>query len=192
MIYMSALVQSFSMVAIAEIGDKTQLLSILLAARFQKIFPIIAGILIATLANHALIAYLGNHLNTWLNPQWVALGASLLFIGIGLWALVPDDAPELKPAGTQGAFMASLVAFFFAEMGDKTQLATLTLGAQYHDMTMVILGTTLGMLAANIPAVYLGEVVLQKVPLKAVRIIASLLFIGFGIYGLTQYYSPIS
>lgn len=188
---MSALVQSFTLVAVAEIGDKTQLLSILLAARYQKFWPIIAGILVATLINHAAVAWAGNAMGNWLDPQTLNLGASLLFIVIGLWTLIPDEAPtENFKSGS--AFLASIVAFFLAEMGDKTQLATLTLGAEYSAMGMVILGTTLGMLAANIPAVLCGETIVSRWPLKTIRIIACLLFIGFGIYGLYSYFTPDS
>lgn len=190
-IFMSVLVQSFSLVAIAEIGDKTQLLSILLAARFRTFWPIIAGILVATLINHAAVAWVGNQMGGWLDPKTLNLGSSLLFIAIGLWTLIPDEAPA-ENFKSGGAFIASLVAFFFAEMGDKTQLATLTLGAEYSATTLVILGTTLGMLAANIPAVLCGETIVRKWPLKSIRIVACLLFVGLGAYGLFEYFYPTS
>ena len=186
---MNALLSSFSIVAIAEIGDKTQLLSILLAARFRVFWPILAGVFIATLLNHALVAWLGSTLGSALDPQTLTLGVSLLFIAIAFWALIPDNAPDTAHSGTANAFTASLIAFFIAEMGDKTQLATLTLGAQYSQTWVVILGTTLGMLAANAPAIWFGESLLKKIPLKAVRIIACVMFLAFGMMGLLRYYA---
>lgn len=185
---MEPLIQSFSLVAIAEIGDKTQLLSVLLAARFRVFWPILAGVFAATLANHALVASLGNYMGNAVDSGWLSLGVSLLFILIGLWALVPDKHPELKTAATHGAFLASTIAFFIAEMGDKTQLATLTLGARYSETWQVILGTTLGMLAANAPTILCGETLLAKIPLRTVRAIACILFLLFGAVGLANWY----
>jgi len=185
---MNALIQSFSMVAIAEIGDKTQLLSILLAARFRVFWPIIAGILAATLLNHALVAWLGSHAGAMVDTRWLNLGVALLFIAIGFWTLIPDKAPESAHIRNEGAFFASCIAFFIAEMGDKTQLATLTLGAHYPETMQVIIGTTVGMLAANIPAVLFGENLLKKIPLPTIRIIACVIFLAFGIVGLASWF----
>lgn len=181
---MDALLASFSLVALAEIGDKTQLLSILLAARFRRFWPIILGILLATLVNHAFSAYAGSLLVSFMGGIWPGLITGLLFIIVGLWALIPDKEPDNCPLPRHGAFLATTIAFFFAEIGDKTQLATITLGAQYADLLMVTLGSTAGMLAANIPAVLLGDKILKLVPLNAVRITASLLFIACGVYAL--------
>jgi len=186
---MDALIQSFSMVAIAEIGDKTQLLSILLAARFRSFWPIIMGVLVATLINHALVAWLGSHMASMVSADWIQLATSLLFIAVAFWTLIPDKEPDVKTGSSNGAFITSCIAFFIAEMGDKTQLATLTLGAQYSNTVMVILGTTIGMLAANIPAVLFGETLLKKIPLKMVRVIACMIFLAFGITGLIGWYA---
>ncbi len=183
----SILLQSFSLVALAEIGDKTQLLSILLAARYGKFWPILAGVFVATLLNHALVAWAGSHAGNLLNPDVITLIASLLFIAIGLWVLIPDKEPDIRHA-TRGAFMASAIAFFFAEMGDKTQIATLTLGARYEETMQIIIGTTLGMLAANAPAIWFGDTLMKRIPLKAARITACVMFIGFGLAGLLSWY----
>lgn len=183
---MSALIESFSLVAIAEIGDKTQLLSVLLAARFRKFWPIVLGILIATLVNHALVAWMGKSVGAVIDPLCLNIGVAILFIVIGLWTLVPDNAPIEEEKTPYGAFLTSLIAFFFAEMGDKTQLATLTLGAHYAQTYQVILGTTLGMMAANVPAVLCGETLLRKLPMHLIRMIACLIFLTFGFYGLIQ------
>lgn len=183
---MDALLTSFPLVTLAEIGDKTQLLSIVLAARFRRFWPIIAGVLVATLANHALSAYAGSLLASFLQGVWPGIITGVLFIAVGIWALIPDHEPESSRLGGHGAFVTSLIAFFLAEMGDKTQLATITLGAEYNDLLMVTLGTTAGMLAANIPAVLMGEKLLKRVPLKAVRVTASLLFIACGLYALSR------
>lgn len=182
---MSVFFQSFSLVAIAEIGDKTQLLSFLLAARFKSFFPICLGILVATLANHGLAAYAGSMLLHVISLAWLEKITAVLFILIGLWVLVPDKEPEMAHKEEKfGAFITTVIAFFLAEMGDKTQFATVTLGAAYHDALMVTIGTTAGMLAANIPAVLMGDKLLAIIPLKTVRIVASGLFIMAGLFTL--------
>lgn len=173
------------MVAIAEIGDKTQLLSIILAARYQRFWPIICGIFVATLVNHAIVAWAGSALGGMIDHYWLNIGVGVLFVGIGLWALIPDDAPDGQPDTKYGAFIACTIAFFLAEMGDKTQLATLTLGASM-DVVSVIIGTTLGMLAANIPAVLFGEAIISKLPLRAVRIATCVMFVCVGIFMLVR------
>lgn len=184
---METIFHSFTFVLLAEMGDKTQLLAILLAAQFRRFWPVAAGILIATLLNHAVTAWLGVEISGFLSQDWLGRITGALFIGIGLWVLVPDSTPELKEqAHAKGAFLTSLVAFFLAEIGDKTQLATLTLAAKYHDVTLVTLGTTLGMLGATIPAMLLGEKLLTRIPLKQVHRIASIVFILCGLWMLLR------
>jgi putative Ca2+/H+ antiporter (TMEM165/GDT1 family) len=179
---LSAFLVSAFVVAVAEIGDKTQLLSLLLAARYRRPVPIVAGILVATIANHALAALLGE----WVRAQfdaatlrWV-LGLSLL--AVAAWVLKPDrmDA-EVGEAGRRGVFLLSFLAFFVAEIGDKTQVATVVLAAQYHALPVVVLGTTVGMMAANVPAVLLGSAFAPRIPLRAVRAVAALSFAVLGV-----------
>jgi Ca2+/H+ antiporter, TMEM165/GDT1 family len=159
------------LVALAEIGDKTMLLALLLAARFRQPGSVIAGIFVATLANHALAAWAGAALAGWLAGPWFQLAVALGFIGMAVWTLVPDKMDDM-PAVASGAqaFVATAVAFFIVEIGDKTQIATVALGARFHDVLAVTIGTTLGMMIANVPAVLLGEKLLARVSLKAVRI----------------------
>jgi len=178
---MDAYLSSAALVALAEIGDKTQLLALVLAARFRRPVPIIAGILAATLANHALAAWLGASAAAWLAGQWFSAVVALGFIAMGLWTLVPDklDADE-APASGRGAFLTTLVAFFVVEIGDKTQIATIALGARYGDVLAVTAGTTLGMMLANVPVVLAGEALIRHVPLKAVRTAAAILFVAMG------------
>jgi putative Ca2+/H+ antiporter (TMEM165/GDT1 family) len=181
----SALTLSAGVVALAEMGDKTQLLSLMLAARYPKqAMAIIAGIFIATIANHACAALLGHWLMTLVSPdvmRWI-LGAS--FLGIGLWLLVPDhidDAAGAKPANSAlQVFMLTVVLFFMAEMGDKTQIATIALGARYEDVFSVTVGTTLGMMLANAPAVWVGQKFTQRMPIKWVHAVAAITFIAIG------------
>ena len=182
----SALTLSAGVVALAEMGDKTQLLSLMLAARYPKqALAIIAGILIATMANHACAALLGHWLMTLVSPdvmRWI-LGAS--FLGIGLWLLVPDhidDAADSKVVDRAWqVFMLTLVLFFLAEMGDKTQIATIALGARYEDVLAVTIGTTLGMMLANAPAVWVGQKFTQRMPIKWVHAVAAVTFIAIGV-----------
>ncbi|ANI99858.1 hypothetical protein A8O14_07120 [Polynucleobacter wuianus] len=182
----SALTLSAGVVALAEMGDKTQLLSLMLAARYPKqALAIIAGIFIATVANHACAALLGHWLMTLISPdvmRWI-LGAS--FLGIGLWLLVPDhidDAAGSKVADRAfQVFTLTVVLFFLAEMGDKTQIATIALGARYEDVISVTLGTTLGMMLANAPAVWIGQKFTRRMPIKWVHAVAAVSFIAIGI-----------
>jgi putative Ca2+/H+ antiporter (TMEM165/GDT1 family) len=182
----SALTLSAGVVALAEMGDKTQLLSLMLAARYPKqALAIIAGIFIATIANHACAAFLGHWISTLVSPEmmrWI-LGAS--FLGIGLWLLVPDhidDAAESKVADRAfQVFILTVVLFFLAEMGDKTQIATIALGARYDDVLSVTVGTTLGMMLANAPAVWIGQKFTQRMPIKWVHAVAAVTFIAIGI-----------
>ena len=172
---------STTLVAVAEMGDKTQLLSFVLAATLRKPVAILAGILVATLANHALAGGAGYLLSDMLSPDTMALIAGVAFIAFGVWALKPDsldDKPRLLQAG---AFATACLAFFVAEMADKTQFATITLAARYHALVAVVLGTTLGMLLANLPAVWIGEKLARKLPLRALRIVAALLFVAMGV-----------
>jgi len=184
---MDALLTSTAVVALAEIGDKTQLLAILLATRFRKPLPIIFGILVATLANHALAALLGATVAGIFQSGWFRTVIALSFLAMALWTLIPDKLDDLeeKPARF-GAFITTVIAFFLVEMGDKTQIATVALGARFQAVGWVTLGTTLGMLIANIPAVFLGHELIRRVPLKIVRIIAALLFAAIGLWLLIQ------
>lgn len=177
-----ALAISTGAVAVAEIGDKTQLLALLLAARFRKPWPIVCGILLATLLNHALAAWLGQWLSVWLTPEVLRWVMAASFIAIALWTLKPDTLEEDTPLPARGAFIATTIAFFFAEIGDKTQVATVLLGARYDALWQVVTGTTLGMLLANVPVVLLGSHFAQKLPLKAARIGAALLFLALGLW----------
>ena len=182
---MEAFFTSTALVALAEVGDKTQLLAIVLATRFKRPLPIIAGILAATLANHALAAFVGSEAAAFLQANWFRILVALSFVAMGLWALVPDklDTDE-EPKRRGGAFLATLVSFFFVEMGDKTQLATVALGARFHDVIAVTAGTTLGMMIANVPAVFLGNELIKRVPMKLVRMLAALLFVAIGAWML--------
>ena len=185
---MEALLTSTALVALAEIGDKTMLLAIVLAPRFRRPLPIIAGIFFATIANHALAAWAGSLAAEFFAGQTFRLIVAASFIVMGLWTLVPDkfDDDDAPAVTARGAFLTTLVAFFIVEMGDKTQLATVALGAQYHDVALVAAGTTLGMMIANVPAVLLGDVLVRRVSLKAVRIAAAALFVAVGAWMLVE------
>ena len=184
---MEALFTSTLLVAVAEIGDKTQLLAIVLATRFRRPWPIVLGILAATLANHALAAFAGQFAAGLLDGQAFRLAVAASFIAMGLWTLVPDKLGEdEQPRARGGVFLTTLVAFFLVEMGDKTQLATVALGAQFGNLVVVTAGTTLGMLIANVPAVLLGHALVERLSLKAVRIVAALSFIGVGAWMLAE------
>jgi Ca2+/H+ antiporter, TMEM165/GDT1 family len=182
---MEAFLISTSVVALAEVGDKTQLLAFILAARYRRPWPIIAGIFLATVLNHAGAAAIGQLLNSWLTPEilrWV-LGVS--FLAMAAWILVPDkmDDEEL-PKARWGVLGATFVAFFMAEMGDKTQIATVMLGAQYESVFAVVLGTTLGMMIANVPAVLLGDKIANALPVHRVHQVAAAIFALLGVFTL--------
>ncbi len=180
-----AFLVSTGVVALGEIGDKTQLLALVLAARFRKPLPIIAGILVATLANHALAGFLGNLLRTFVPPGVLTWLVALSFFAVAIWALRPDTLDEEPPPATRwGIFGVTVVAFFLAEMGDKTQVATVVLAARFPSLLAVVLGTTLGMLLANVPVVLVGKAASAKIPFKAVRIAAAALFCALGVYAL--------
>lgn len=184
---MEALFTSTAIVALAEIGDKTQLLAMLLATRFNRPLPIILGILVATLANHALAALLGAQAAAFLDSPVFRYAVGLSFVAMAAWTLIPDKfEDEDAPKPRFGAFLTTLVAFFLVEMGDKTQIATVALGAQYHNVALVTAGTTLGMMIANVPAVFLGNALLKRVDLAKVRIAAAALFLVIGLWVLAQ------
>jgi putative Ca2+/H+ antiporter (TMEM165/GDT1 family) len=180
---MEAFLVSTGLVALAEMGDKTQLLSLLLAARFRKPWPIVLGILVATLANHALAGALGAWITTWLGRdtlRWI-LGGS--FIVMAMWMLIPDKLDEdAAPAGNSrlGVFATTLVAFFLAEMGDKTQVATVMLAARFDAWASVVTGTTLGMMLANAPVVWFGDRIVRKVPIRLVHVVSAVIFLVLG------------
>lgn len=184
---MDAFVTSTLIVALAEIGDKTQLLAIVLATRFRRPLPVVAGIFAATIGNHFLAALVGTQVASILDSPAFRIAVALSFIAMAAWTLVPDklDETEEKPARF-GAFVTTLIAFFLVEMGDKTQIATVALGARFHEVLPVTAGTTLGMMIANVPAVYLGQELVRHVPMKAVRIAAALLFLAIGLWLLVQ------
>jgi putative Ca2+/H+ antiporter (TMEM165/GDT1 family) len=186
-IQMEAFFVSTGIVALAEMGDKTQLLSLVLAARFRKPWPIVLGILVATLANHGLAGAVGSWVTTMVGPtalRWV-LGAS--FLAMAVWMLIPDkfDDEEGDSAPRMGVFLTTVVAFFLAEMGDKTQIATVMLAAQYNAWFAVVAGTTLGMMLANAPVVWLGDAITKRVPLRMVHIVSAVIFATLGLIALS-------
>ena len=180
---MESLLVSTGVVALAEIGDKTQLLAFILAARFKKPLPIILGILCATVVNHGLAGAVGAWITAHVSQdvlRWV-LGAS--FIGMAIWTLIPDkiEDEETQVAQRLGVFGATLVTFFLAEMGDKTQIATVALAAHYPSAVLVVIGTTLGMLVADVPAVFIGDRLANRIPMKLVHSIAAVIFLLLGL-----------
>jgi putative Ca2+/H+ antiporter (TMEM165/GDT1 family) len=181
---LEAFLVSTGVVALAEIGDKTQLLSLLLAARYQRPWPIILGILVATLFNHALAGAVGAWVGAMLGPDLLRWILGLSFIAMAVWILIPDklDEVDAAPAGLRfGVFGVTFIAFFLAEMGDKTQIATVALAARFDGLAAVVIGTTLGMLIANVPAVLLGDVAANKLPIRAVHAVAALIFAALGV-----------
>ncbi|QWD90115.1 TMEM165/GDT1 family protein [Polynucleobacter sp. MWH-Braz-FAM2G] len=183
---LTALTLSAGVVALAEMGDKTQLLSLMLAARYpRQALAIIAGIFVATIANHACAALLGHWLTTMVSPDVMRWILGLSFLGIGLWLLVPDHIDDV--AGSKAVdrvfqvFLLTTGLFFLAEMGDKTQIATIALGARYDDVISVTMGTTLGMMLANAPAVWIGQKFTKRVPIKWVHVVAAITFIAIGL-----------
>lgn len=186
---MNVILASTLLVTLAEIGDKTMLLAIVLAVRFRRPVPIIAGIFVATIVNHALAAWAGAAIAGLLEGWWFRFAVAMGFIAMAAWTLVPDSIDEADGESgvghtARGAFLTTTVAFFAAEMGDKTQVATIALGAQYQAVVLVAIGTTLGMMLANVPAVFLGERMTRLVPLHWMRIAAALLFAVLGVWAL--------
>ena len=184
---MEAFLVSLSTVAIAEMGDRTQLLALLLAAKFRKPVPIVAAILLATLANHALAGYLGVWLAKYLTPQVLDIVVGISMLGMAAWTLIPDklDSDDAKTGG-HGPFIATLVAFFIAEMGDKTQIATAALAAGYSNLFAVVAGSTAGMLIANVPVVFMGSKFAKRLPMNLIHKGASALFAVLGVYFLVR------
>lgn len=180
-----AFLVSTGIVALGEIGDKTQLLAIVLAATFRRPWPIVAGILVATLANHAAAGALGELVSTLLGPDMLRWVVGLSFLAMAIWILIPDKLDdEDSNLKRMGVFGTTVVAFFLAEMGDKTQIATIALAARYTDVVAVVLGTTLGMMLANVPAVFLGDKIAAKVSMKLVHSIAAVIFCVLGVLTL--------
>ncbi len=188
---MQAFLVSTSVVALAEMGDKTQLLSFVLAARLKQRVPIVLGILVATLANHFLAGSVGAWLASLLRPDTLRWIVAVSFFAFGLWALKPDEFDEdaQKLRGT-GAFVTTLIAFFLVEMGDKTQLATIALAARYSSLVQVVAGTTLGMMLANVPAVWIGEALAHRLNMKVLHGVAAALFIVLGVVALVAPIQP--
>lgn len=184
---MEAFLTSTAIVALAEIGDKTQLLAIVLATRFKRPWPVIAGIFAATIANHFLAALVGSEVASILDGQWFRYLIAASFIAMAIWTLIPDKLDEVKDKPARfGAFVTTTIAFFLVEMGDKTQIATVALGARFHDVVPVTMGTTIGMMIANVPAVFLGNELIKRVPMHIVRYAAALLFLVIGLWLLVQ------
>ena len=179
---MAAALVSTGVVALAEIGDKTQLLALLLAARFRRPGAIIAGILIATLLNHALAAWLGAWVAAWLQPDVLKWLVAASFAAVALWSLKPDTLDDGETLPARGAFVATLIAFFLAEIGDKTQVATVLLATRYEPLWEVVAGTTVGMLLANVPVVILGSRFARRLPLKAARRVAAAVFMALAVW----------
>ena len=179
---MESLFISTGLVALAEVGDKTQLLAFLLAARFKKPVPIIAGILLATLFNHGLAGALGAWITSTLSPELLRWILGLSFMGMAIWTLIPDkiEEEETQIARRLGVFGATLITFFLAEMGDKTQIATVALAAHYASPVWVLAGTTLGMLIADVPAVFAGDKLAARIPMRLVHTIAAAIFAALG------------
>jgi Ca2+/H+ antiporter, TMEM165/GDT1 family len=185
---MEALYISTGVVALAEMGDKTQLLAFILAARFKKPVPIILGILLATLVNHGLAGALGAWITSVVSPDTMRWVLGLSFIGMAIWTLIPDKIEEEETQAAQklGVFGATLVTFFLAEMGDKTQIATVALAAHYGAPLLVVIGTTMGMLIADVPAVFVGNKFANKIPMKLVHSIAVGIFAIMGLLTLLK------
>ena len=183
---LEAFLVSTLVVAIGELGDKTQLLTLVLAARFRKPWPIILGILVATLANHTLAAWLGQWVRDALAPNVLRWGLALSFFAVAAWALKPDEFAEADapPSSNRNVFTVTVVAFFLAEIGDKTQVATAMLAAKFDSLVAVVAGTTLGMLLVDAPTALIGDAAAKRIPLRAVRIVAAALFGGVGLWVL--------
>ena len=186
---MEALFLSTAIVTLAEMGDKTQLLSFVLAAKLKHRIPIILGIFFATLANHFFAGYVGAWLAALISPETMKWIVAISFFAFGIWALKPDKLDEDQNLRGAGVFVTTLIAFFLVEMGDKTQLATIALAARYNSLVSVVLGTTLGMMIANVPAVWLGEKLTHRINMKVMHWIAAGLFIVLGVLAL---FAPIA
>jgi putative Ca2+/H+ antiporter (TMEM165/GDT1 family) len=168
-------------------GDKTQLLSLVLMARYKRPWTILFGVLVATLLNHALAAWAGNYLSSFVSDEWMKWILAFIFFAFAAWILVPDKEGDIKDETHFGVFLTTLISFFIAEMGDKTQLATIALGAKYSNIALVTMGTTVGMLGSNALALFLGKKLVCRIPMNKLRIAASALFVFFGIAILLGY-----
>lgn len=178
---MNAFLVSTLAITVGEIGDKTQLLALLLAARFKRPIPIVLGIFVATITNHLLAAWFGCWIANRLSPEFLRWALGLSFLAIAVWTIKPDKMEESNiDYGKYGVFIVSVITFFLAEIGDKTQIATIALAAKYDDITMVVAGSTLGMMIADVPAVFLGKIASPKFPLKSIRWGAAVIFAGLG------------
>jgi putative Ca2+/H+ antiporter (TMEM165/GDT1 family) len=179
---LDAILTSLGLVFIAEIGDKTQILALLLAARFQRPWAVIGGMIVAVILNHALAVGLGFVVADTIPAAWLHWAVAIMFIAMAVWLLVPDTAELSESRDRQrNAFLASLIAFFIAEMGDKTQIATIALAARYHSMLLVMIGSSIGMLLADAPVIWFGEKITQRIPGKLLRRVSAALFAVFGI-----------
>jgi Ca2+/H+ antiporter, TMEM165/GDT1 family len=189
---LEALLVSTAVVAVGELGDKTQLLALVLAARYGKPWPIIAGIFVATLFNHAIAGWVGNWVRGAVPPDVLRWLLALSFFAVAAWALKPDklDDDDAPPTSQWGVFGVTVVAFFLAEMGDKTQIATVMLAAKFESLVAVVVGTTLGMLVVNGPTVFIGRAAAERIPFRAVRIAAAALFAGLGLWVLLAPSAP--
>jgi len=183
---MEAFFTSLGLVALAEMGDKTQLLALALAARFRKPGPIVAGIFLATLANHALAAGVGAWLAAHMTPSVVRWTTGIAFLAFAAWACIPDSPGRAPAVERGGVLLTTTVAFFIVEMGDKTQLATVALAARFHPLSAIVAGTTIGMLLANAPAVWIGNSLSERVDFKLLRYVAALLFLVTGVVTLVS------
>ena len=184
---LATILTSASVVALAEVGDKTMLLAILLVSRLRKPWVILAGILCATIVNHLIAAFVGSEVSGLLDARWFRIVIAVSFLAMAVWTLIPDklDKDEVAAVPSHGgAFFTTVVAFFLVEIGDKTQIATIALAAHYHSVFNVAVGTTLGMMIADGPAVFLGEALVRRVSLRVARILAALLFLILGLWQL--------
>jgi putative Ca2+/H+ antiporter (TMEM165/GDT1 family) len=178
---------SAALVALAEMGDRTQLLTIMLASRYRQPLAIIAGVLVATLANHALAALAGYYISNLLNSAWFRYLVGASFIAMAVWVLIPDEAADADEKPSRwGVFMATAIAFFIVEIGDKTQVATMALAARYQNVALVALGTTTGMLIANIPAAYFGDAITRFLPVRLLQYISAVIYFALGALSLAE------
>lgn len=189
---MDAFLVSTGLVALAEMGDKTQLLALLLAARFRKPIPIIIGILVATILNHAVAALLGQWLTSLVSPEVLRWILAISFIAMAAWMLIPDklddESESIQRWQQHGVFLATFILFFIAEIGDKTQIATVALSARFDSLFWVVMGTTVGMMIANVPAVFIGDKMANKLPISLIHKIAATIFLILGIIVIAQPY----
>jgi Ca2+/H+ antiporter, TMEM165/GDT1 family len=185
-VFMEAFLVSTGIVALAEMGDKTQLLSLLLAAKFRKPLPIIAGIFVSTIVNHALAGAVGAWVTQALGPEVLRWVLGISFIAMAIWMLIPDkiDEDDADASPKYGVFVTTVIAFFLAEMGDKTQVATVMLAARFNAWATVVAGTTLGMMLANAPVVWFGDAITRKVPIRVVHVIGAIVFLVLGVLAL--------